>query len=290
MKCSLKQSPVNLLLYFYGINKPEKLTPYFGIILIGSINNIQAVAAFDESAKIIFNPLSDDNVRFVHYPDCQQLIIWLTHPGIAYGNLRLKNNTTGIIAEECPVQEKLSGSIQLLWDTLPIATGSYTIEIDYKDGWQHTIEIEKLAEGIAPVLKETEPLAGEKENQEREPIIYKDGFGNILENEDLVLREKVHKDIARKFTRHLEYKGNFRSGTIIYIDNEVRIEFYHEMGGGNCMFYIDIPSEDQWEATTKTPISERKDIIEFVAARVKSEQASNCNYIIDKASIGFYYQ
>ena len=128
------------------------------------------------------------------------------------------------------------------------------------------------------------------ENISNGPIKYRDGFGNIIENEDMVLREKFYKDLARKFSRHIEYKGNFRSGTIIYIDNEIRIEFYHEMGGGNCMLYIDIPSEEQWEAATKTPLSERQDIVEFVATRVKSEQASNCNFIIEKASIGFYYK
>lgn len=264
--------------------------PYFGIILIGSIKNIQAVSAFKESANIIFNPLDETNVRFVHYPDCQQLIIWLTHPGKEYGNVLLKNSMTDVIMEEWPVAEKLSGSIQLLWDTLMIAPGSYIIEINYKDGWQHTIEIQKLAEGVLPAFKQPEKFSEENENIESEPIIYSDGFGNILENEDLILRENVNKDIVRKFSRHIEYEGNFRSGTIIYIDNEVRIEFYHEMGGGNCMFYIDIPTEEKWEAVTRTPISERKDIIDFVAARVKSEQASNCNFIIEKAFIGFYYR
>ncbi len=266
------------------------MTPFFGIITIGAIKNIQAVSAIKESANIIFNPLNDTNVRFVHYPDCQQLIIWLTHPGREYGNVLLRNSMTEAVIEEWPVTEKLSGSIQLLWDTLMIEPGLYTIEINYKNGWQHIIEIQKLAEGVLPAFKQPEKFSEENENIESEPIIYRDGFGNILENEDLVLREKVKKDIVRKFSRHIEYEGNFRSGTIIYIDNEVRIEFYHEMGGGNCMFYIDIPTEDQWEAVTRTSISERQDIIDFVAARVKSEQASNCNYKIEKASIGYYYR
>lgn len=263
---------------------------YVGTILIGSIKNIQYVSASMEAGNTIFNPLTETNVRFVHYPDCQQLIIWLTHPGREYGNVRLKNNTTEFIVEEWPVTEKLSGNIQILWDTLMIAPGSYTIEIEYKNGWQHQIEIEKLAQGIVATVKAPEPVAAEKEKNSDGPVKYRDGFGNILENEDMVLREKVDKDLVRKFSRHIEYEGNFRGGTIVYEDTEVRIEFGHEMGGGNCMFYIDIPDEDQWEAATKTPLSERQHIIEFVAARVKSEQASNCNYIIETASIGFYYK
>jgi len=58
--------------------------------------------------------------------------------------------------EEWPVAEKLSGSIQLLWDTLMIAPGLYTIEINYKAGWQHIIEIQKLEEGFVPEAKEPE--------------------------------------------------------------------------------------------------------------------------------------
>ena len=266
------------------------MQPYFGTILIGSIKNTPTVSVGVDAGTIDFNPIAETNVRFVHYPDCQQLIIWLTHLGKEYGNVLLKNSMTESVMEEWPVTEKLSGSIQLLWDTLMIAPGLYTIEINYKDGWQHILEIQKLAEGILPAIKQPEKFSEENENIETEPIIYRDGFGNILEDEDLFLREKVNRDIIRKFSRHIEYEGNFRSGTIIYINNEVRIEFYHEMGGGNCMFYIDLPTEDQWEAATRTPISERKDIVEFVAARVKSEQASNCNYIIEKTSIGFYYK
>ena len=266
------------------------MKPYSGTILIKSIKNIQIVSDGMFAGTIHFNPITETNIRFVHYPDCQQLIIWLTQQGKEYGNIRLKNNTNKSIVEEWPVLEKLSGSVQLLWDTLFIAPGSYSIEIDYKNCWQHLIEIEKLEEGIVPTGELIVPAPAGNEKISDGPIKYRDGFGNILENEDMVLREKVNKDLARKFSRHIEYKGNFRSGTIIYIDNEVRIEFYHEMGGGNCMFYIDIPAEDQWEAVTKTLLSNRQDILEFLAARVKSEQASNCNYIIEKASIGFYYK
>ncbi len=62
------------------------------------------------------------------------------------------------------------------------------------------------------------------------------------------------------------------------------------MGGGNCMVYIDIPTQLQWEAFTKTPLARRKEILEFVAATVQAQQASNCNYEIKESSIGFYYK
>jgi hypothetical protein len=260
---------------------------YFGIIEIGEIKNEQTASSEKKETNAVFIPLKENNIRFVHYSDCQQLTIWLTHPGREYGNVRLMIIKSKKVVEEWPVSDKLSGSIQILWDTLNIAPGQYNIEIDWKNGGQHFITIEKFEEGI--VIKK-EQLGTTVVDLDSPPIQYRDGFGNLLENEDLILREKVNKDITRRFFRHIEYEDNFRSGTIIYIDDEIRIEFYHEMGGGNCMFYIDIPTEEKWEAQTKTPLSSRKEILEFVATTVQRQQASNCNYEIKGNGIGFYYK
>ena len=123
-----------------------------------------------------------------------------------------------------------------------------------------------------------------------EPIVYKDGFGNIIPDEDLILREKLNKDLARKFSRRVEYSGTLRDGQVIYIDTDTRIGFSNEMGGGNCMAFINIPSEEHWEAYTKTPLSMRQEILEFVAATVQVQQASNCKYEIKENEIGFYYK
>jgi len=262
--------------------------PYFGIIEIGKIENRQATTA-ENNTTLPFIDLTESNIRFVHYPDCQQLIIWLTHPGREYGNMRLVNNEKKEVAGEWPVSDKLSGSIQILWDTLNIPPGKYSIEIDHNNGGQHIIDIEKYEEGV--VIEKEQPIAVEEDEEKPyTPIQYRDGFGNLLENEDLVLREKVNAELSRKFFRHIEYEGNFRSGTIIYIDGDKRIEFYHEMGGGNCMFYVDIPTEEKWEAQTKTLLSSRKEILEFVATTVQRQQASNCNYEIKNDAIIFYYK
>jgi hypothetical protein len=126
--------------------------------------------------------------------------------------------------------------------------------------------------------------------EKKKPIVYKDGFGNIIPDEDLILREKLDKELVAKFGRKIEYTGNLRAGSVIYIDINTRIEFSHEMGGGNCMVYIDIPTEAQWVAFTKTPLAGRKEILEFVAAAVQAEQASNCKYEIKENSISFYYK
>jgi hypothetical protein len=260
---------------------------YFGIIQVGKISNERVLPAGAMEGAVDFIPMEEKHIRVVHYPDCQQLIIWLTQPGDEYGKVRLTETGNKTIREEWPVAERLNGSIQILWYTLPIAPGSYTIEIDHKSGWRHCIAIEKFAEGIIPPTEQKDIPPEEPVSDE--PIIYRDGAGNILPNEDLILREKVNRDLFRKYSRKLTYTGTFRAGTIIYLDGDIKIEFPHEMGGGNCMFYVDIPTEEQWEAQTKTALSARLEILEFVAARVRAEQASNCRYEINGDSIVYYY-
>ena len=143
-----------------------------------------------------------------------------------------------------------------------------------------------------PGKKEIKPDNTSKQKIEEtvKPIVYKDGFGNIIPDEDLILREKLNKELERKFSRRVEYKGNLRSGYVIYIDQDIRIEFSNEMGGGNCLAYIIIPTEKEWETQTKTPLSRRKDILEYVAAAVQAQQASNCYFEIKENEIGFYYK
>lgn len=129
-----------------------------------------------------------------------------------------------------------------------------------------------------------------KKRKEKKPIEYKDGFGNIIPNEDLIMREKLNKELERKFSRRIEYEGNLRSGSVIYLDVDTRIEFSNEMGGGNCLAFINIPAASQWEAATKTSLSRRQDILEYVATAVQAQQASNCYFEIKEDTISFFYK
>ncbi len=267
--------------------------PWFGIIEIVRIKNVTAKAAKKEHAVKGFKDLKDTDIRFVHYPDCQQLIIWLPQPGREYGMLRLINKKTKKIADEFPVTDKLSGTIQLLWDTSGIKPGEYSIEIDWKDGGRHRVELVKYKKGETGKKKQVEipAMTGQPgEKKKDKPIVYRDGTGKIIPDEDLLLREKVNSDLARKFSRRIEYSGNLRSGTVIYIDRDTRIEFSNEMGGGKCMAFINIPTVKQWEAETKTSLSRREEILEFVAETVRAHQASNCYFEIKENEIGFYYK
>ena len=60
------------------------------------------------------------------------------------------------------------------------------------------------------------------------------------------------------------------------------------MYGGKYHFGIDIPTESQWEAQTKTPLSRRQEIIEFLAETVQREQAASWQYEIRDTDIAYY--
>ena len=105
---------------------------------------------------------------------------------------------------------------------------------------------------------------------------------------DLVLRQQVLAALSRRWQRRLAFEGNVRAGTVVYIDGERQIRFWHEMGGGDCKLYINLPAEAQWAAATGTPLSERDEIVRFVAERVQQEKASGWRYEISAAAIEFY--
>jgi hypothetical protein len=257
---------------------------FFGKIKILNIDN-KPPAERGEMELTGFLPLETGAVKFIHYPDSQQLIIWLPRPGKDYGTLRLRDTVTGEIIDDWPVANKLNGAIQILWDTVSLPPGHYRIEIDHPDSCKHIIDLIKYEEGAA--LPDNEVTLKQPESNS-EPILYRDGFGNIIENEDLRLREKMLKEITDKFSRHIEYGSSGRAGTIFYAEGETRIPFYYEFGGGNCVAYIDIPTIDKWESETKTPVGRRDDIIQFTATMVQARQAPDCRIEICDTAIKFF--
>jgi hypothetical protein len=266
------------------------MTDYYGKIEITAINNMQVDTDHSDDGSFVFTRLEPKHVQFIHYPDCQQLCIWLPYYGREYGKLRLYKKDQKEPVQEWEVTDLLSGSIQLIWDTLPVPVGDYVFIIEWKNGWQHHVIFSKHEVEVIPVKPIEKKLPQKEATVQSKPIVYKDGYGREIVEEDTKLRAALKKDIVNKFTRHLEYDGNFRAGTIIYHEGDTQIRFSHEMGGGNCMFYIDIPSEEFWEARTKTTIKRRKDILNFVATQVQAKQAPNSNFVIDKDVITFYYK
>jgi hypothetical protein len=142
----------------------------------------------------------------------------------------------------------------------------------------------KEGETIIP-KNEDLPIMDQSDHQ---PIVYKDGFGIVIPNLDLELRDKIIKKTINKVFRRLEFISHGRDGEVVYIEGDIKLSFYMEMGGGNCIFYLNIPSKDKWESVTKLPINEREDIINFVAEGTQREQASSCYFIISDREIAYY--
>jgi hypothetical protein len=259
---------------------------HYGEIEILSISNS---AALPDEVELL-PEIQDHYVRFVHYPDCQQLIIMLPSYGPDYKTIKLLDAVRNEILDERPVTDRLSGSIQILWDTLEIPPGQFRIEIYWKNDQYHLIEFVKYTEEESKERKATIQAYQVSDDpvSDSGPIIYRDGFGNIIPDEAELLREEAMFNLFRRFSKKLSYSGNFRDGTITYTDGEYTIDFYHEMGGGDCHMYINIPTEDQWELKTHTPLSERIEILEFVAETVQREQAPSWKYEIRDDIIYFY--
>ena len=212
------------------------------------------------------------------------LRLTLTKPAHeGYGELFVTRD--GVDIERGPVSNRVNGSVQVLFATLGWPPGDYRIAITHKDGWRHSVELRKYAPGEAPPSPPQEPVV---ERPAAGPIVYRDGFGNVIPDVDLEIRGRAQRDIARIFGRRLEYEGSFRAGTIVYVESDTRIRFSHEMSGGDVRFSIETPAAKYWEGFTRTPLSAREEIIAFVAERVRIEKASNWRYEINEESIDFY--
>ena len=96
---------------------------------------------------------------------------------------------------------------------------------------------------------------------------FSSGFIGIARAMIKMVKGKEQNDFVTKANPHaprLSYLENGRSGYIFYHENDIKISFYYEFGGGDCQLCIDIPNETNWETETKTPLSKRDTILHFV--------------------------
>ena len=93
------------------------------------------------------------SAQFVHYPDCQQLQVWLPKSDYHkwdYGNYQLINTTTNSIEEHGLVQDKVGGSIEMLFDTLSFPEGYYLLKIEHPKGATLCLHFQKYPEDFIP--------------------------------------------------------------------------------------------------------------------------------------------
>lgn len=169
-----------------------EMIPHNGVIELGTIENTGDNA----------DQLGILQAQFVHYPDCQQLQVWLPEYGRnGYGSYRIIDKNTQTIIENALVQDKLSGSIKMLFDTLGLPDSDYVLEIDHPKGGKHVLHFQKFAENFIPEKpKPIEPVAGKSDTLWQ---VYKDGFGNPIPNEDQILRKNAQKQLGEIFNVHM---------------------------------------------------------------------------------------
>ncbi|MBY9065483.1 hypothetical protein K1X12_01150 [Hyphomonas sp. WL0036] len=215
------------------------------------------------------------------YPGSQQVTLWLPADGWSgYDAFRITG--PGGVIEEGPLTARLNGRIQILVATFPWPPGRYRVEVTHSDGWSHILPLLKLEAGAA-----LPPAAPPQPERSEGPILYRDGLGNTLPDMDLELRAEATRRLAARFGRRLEFEGNARAGTIVYIEGDLRLRFYHEMCAGRVRFSIDVPPPDKWEAATGQPLPAREDILAFLAEETRRRQAPSLRAEIHDNRIDF---
>ena len=76
--------------------------------------------------------------------------------------------------------------------------------------------------------------------------------------------QKQEQNYSKK-SKKMTFENNGRSGYAIYWDGNKTLRFYTEMGGGDCIFYMDIPSTKEWVSSTGYSLVQRDDILKFIA-------------------------
>lgn len=101
--------------------------------------------------------------------------------------------------------------------------------------------------------------------------------------------QKQKQDYLQK-SKKMTFENNGRSGYAIYWDGHKSIRFYTEMGGGDCIFYIDIPSTKEWVSSTGYSLVQRDNILKFIAEESLRIQCSSPGsyYKIEDKYISFY--
>ncbi len=217
--------------------------------------------------------------RVAQYPGCQQLQVWLPRPGWQ-GYDRLSLQAGGEMLEEAPVGERLSGSVQLLFDTLAWPPGAYCLRIGHEEGWVHQLELCKL-DGPAPA-----PAPPPPEPASETPIRYRDGRGQPLPDEDLLLRLRLLERLQQRFARRVEMQGTARAGQLHYTEPGLHIAFDYEMGAQPCQMRVLLPSVAQWAAQTGCAPERREEILQFLAERLDRQQG--WRHEISERELSFY--
>ena len=88
--------------------------------------------------------------------------------------------------------------------------------------------------------------------------------------------------------KKIEYINQGRGGFVIYLDNQSTYKLFFEFGGGDCIAIIYVPSIDEWEMKTNKPLSEREQVLTFIAEQSIRDQAPNSYYKLSETCIEIF--
>lgn len=155
---------------------------YSGMIEIGRISN----PLIENKVNSSIRPMTESNIRFVQYPDCQQIILWLPEYKSFYDTICIINECQGIVYKE-KTDNVVSGSTQIIIDSIFIKPGHYIIQLSIQTDIVHEIEFLKYRDGES--ISKKGSANTEIVNNSEGPILYKDGLGNVIKNNDTEWRK-----------------------------------------------------------------------------------------------------
>lgn len=252
------------------------INTYFGKINIEVVHNIGKIDAN--------NVLTEDDIQFVHYADSQQICIWLPDIYTNYKNIVIQQTNSQKLIFESEVSTLVNGNIKIILDSLFIPVGHFVIKINSIYGFSYEIffrkwgDHEKITSTSVPTL--------EDKTTDKSPVKYRDGFGNIIRDDDETWRDFIWRTCA-KILRNVTFETYGREGAVIYHEGFKTIKFYMEMGGTDVIFYLNIPTIEDWEQATGFALQEREDILKYVAENTQRHQAPSCDYEIKESEILF---
>jgi hypothetical protein len=88
--------------------------------------------------------------------------------------------------------------------------------------------------------------------------------------------------------KKLEYLNEGPGGYVVYKDDLGDIKLFFEYGGANCVVIIYVPSINEWESKTNRSLSQRQEVLAFVAEQSIKDQAPNCYYILSDICIEIF--
>lgn len=92
--------------------------------------------------------------------------------------------------------------------------------------------------------------------------------------------ERLANDANALKDPQVRYSDGGRSGTIHYTSHDASFDCWYELAGGTAVAVIGIPAPRHWEARTKTPLSQRWTILQFIGEQVVKDQVQGEGYFL----------